>query len=435
MEKRAVPVLPWRKSLGCSLQRKKRIEVPRDLDVVTTRDSAGEVDPREVDMTRDGVEAIWRAVERLYQSGLQPAIALCVRRHGRVVLNRAIGHARGNGPGEGPEVSRVLATPQTPFCIFSASKAVTAMLIHHLDDQGKIHIDDRVSEYIPEFARHGKEAITIRHVLTHRAGIPSVAGHNALEELLDWDRIVQLLCEAEPTWPPGRRLAYHAITGGFILGEIVRRVTRKDIRQYLRDEVLVPLGMRLMNYGVPPEMVSQVARNYFTGNAVPFPISLLVKRALGVSFREACELSNDPIFLTSIIPAGNIVATAEEVSRFYQLLLNEGELDGKRIFDPRTVRRAINESSHLEIDLTLALPIRYGLGLMLGDRRLSLFGPNTPRAFGHVGFIQVLTWADPDRRVAVGFLTSGKPFFGLHLRHTIAVLQAISRHCAVVKRP
>lgn len=421
-----------RKLLWCPLPRDARIEVPRDLEVVTTRDGASEVDPHEVGMTREGVEAIWKAVGRLYRTGLQPAIALCLRRHGKVVLNRAIGHAQGNGPGEGPEVPRVLATPQTPFCIFSASKAVTAMLIHHLDDQGKIHIDDRVSEYIPGFARHGKEAITIRHVLTHRAGIPSVAGHNALQELLDWDRIVELLCDAEPVWTPGRRLAYHAITGGFILGEIIRRVTGKDIRQYLRDEVLAPLQMRLMNYGVPPEVVPQVARNYFTGSEVPFPISVLVKRAIGVSFREACELSNDPIFLTSIMPAGNIVATADEVSRFYQLLLNEGELDGQRIFDPRTIRRAVTESSYLEIDFTLAFPIRYGLGLMLGDKRVSLFGPNTPRAFGHVGFIQVLTWADPDRRIAVGLLTSGKPFFGLHIRHTIGVLQAISRHCSVV---
>ena len=141
--------------------------------------------------------------------------------------------------------TKVLATPDTPFNTFSASKAVTAMVIHLLDEQRLLHIDDPVSEYIPEFGRHGKRSITIRHVLTHRAGIPNLPPDAMRLEMLDRPgEIVQLLCESRPTWHPGRRLAYHAISGGFLLGEIVKRVTGDDIRWNVRFKAYRPASAR-----------------------------------------------------------------------------------------------------------------------------------------------------------------------------------------------
>lgn len=413
-----------------------RVTVPRDLGALSTR--AAEPSPaelRRLGLEPAGVEAIWRSVEALFRTGVHPAIALCVRRHGEVVLDRAIGWRAGAGPNDPPDAPRELATPDTPFCIFSASKAVTALVVHHLDDQGLLHIDDRVAEYLPEFACHGKESTTIRHVLTHRAGIPSITApelEDKAELLVDADDIVARLCAARPSSPPGRRLAYHAITGGFVLGEIVRRVTGKTIREVLAEGVLRPLGFRGMNYGAAPEDKGRVALNAFTGRPAPFPISRLVRRALGVPFSEAARISNDPRWLDAIVPAGNIFATANEASRFYQLLLNEGTLDGVMVMDPRTIRRARAETSYFELDLTLGVPLRYGLGFMLGAEPVSLFGPRTGQAFGHLGFIQVFTFADPERQLAVALVNSGKPFFGPHLARLWGVLSAISRHCPPV---
>lgn len=413
------------------LAHKTRIAVPRDLSPLRSEDRApADLDLASLGLTRAGLDGVWQAVEGLYRTGLHPAIAVCLRRQGQVVLERAIGHARGGGPHDPPGTPRVLATPETPFCVFSASKAITALLIHHLDDEGLLHIDDRVAEYLPEFGCNGKERTTIRHILTHRAGIPSVAGTTNDPALLDdWDGIIRLLCEARPTWEPGRRLAYHAITGGFVLGEIVRRVTGKDVRRYLAETVLEPLGFRRMNYGLDPAELDRVAVNAFTGRELPFPVSRLVHRALGVGFRQAVELSNDPRYVTRIVPAGNIYATAGEAARFYELLLNEGELDGRRVLRARTIRRARTESSYLELDLTLAVPIRYGLGFQLGSDVMSLYGPGTGQAFGHLGFIHIFTWADPQRRLAAALLTSGKPFVGLHLRRVYELLAAIARGC------
>jgi len=141
---------------------------------VTSIRRAAEVSPHEVGVAPEAVARIWQSVERLYQSGIHPAIQLCVRRQGAVLIDRAIGHASGNGPDDLEDARKVLATPDTPFNIYSASKAVTAMIIHLLDQRHLIHLDDPVCEYIPEFGVHKKQWITVRHILTHRAGIPNL---------------------------------------------------------------------------------------------------------------------------------------------------------------------------------------------------------------------------------------------------------------------
>lgn len=401
--------------------------VPSALGDITTRSEA-ETDPRRVGISPASVERIWSAVEQLYRSGMHPAIQLCLRRRGQVVIDRAIGHASGNGPKDPPDATKVLCTPGTPLTIYSASKAITAMVIHLLDQKHLLHVDDPVSEYIPEFARHGKERITIEHVLTHRSGIPNIPPERMkLEYLLKPDAIVQLLCDAEPTWTPGRRLAYHAISGGFVLAEVVRRVTGKSIRAVLAREILDPLHFRWMNYGVKPADVKKVAVNYFTGLPPLPPVSGVIRRALGVDFQKAAEMPNDARFLTAIVPSANIVATANELSRFYQLLLDGGELDGVRIFEPRTIHRATSEQSYLEFDLTLGLPLRYSMGFMLGG--MGLYGPDTMHAFGHVGFINIFSWADPERQVSVALTTSGKPLLYWQLYYIYSVMREISEGC------
>ena len=387
-----------------------RARVPKDPASVTTIRRT-EVEPRAVGADSKALARAWSDLERVYKSGIHPAIQLCVRCRGEVIFDRAIGYARGGGPSDKPGAPKVLCTPDTPFDIFSASKAVTAMVVHLLDQRHLIHLDDPVCEYIPEFGCHGKQWITIRHVLTHRAGIPNISADAVELDLLGTpERIIDILCDARLVWRPGRQLAYHAISGGFVLGEVVRRVTGMDIRAFMEREISRPLGFRWMNYGVRPEDVDTVAHNYFTGPPVLPPAAQLLRRVLGVDFRRVSALSNDPRYLTAVVPAGNMIATADELSRFYQLLLEGGELGGVRIFDPRTVKRATSEQSYLELDLTLGVPLRYGMGFMLGGRWLSVYGPDTTHAFGHLGLSNIITWADPARQIAGALLTSGKPF-------------------------
>lgn len=399
-----------------------RCRIPHDLTEVTR--IGEEASPRQARATRADLDRLWGCVQALYRTGVYPGLQICIRRRGHIVLNRALGHASGNGPDDLPDTPKIAMELDTPVNIFSASKAITAMVIHKLDEERTLHIDDRVCEFIPEFRHYGKSRITIRHLLGHRAGIPNLPPEAMdLDLLAHPDRVNRILCDAHVRTRPGRMLAYHAITGGFVLAEVVQRATGKSIRQVLREKIAEPLGLRWMSYGVAPEDIDRVARGAATGPPVGPPISWILSRALGVELKEVVRLSNDPRFLTGIIPSGNTMTTAEELTAFYQCLLDEGEYEGVRVFDPRTVHHATAEDSIWELDLTLGMPLRYGLGFMLGGKRFSLFGGDKPHAFGHVGFTNTFSWADPERQLAVALTTNGTPVISLH---TVRLFQLMS---------
>jgi CubicO group peptidase (beta-lactamase class C family) len=413
----------------------RKVHVPSDLGPISDR-SDRESDPREVGMTEDGVERIWRCTERLFRRGMSPAITLCVRREGRVVLDRSIGWARGGGPFDGPNADRVLVTPDTPFCIFSSSKAVTASLVHLLAERDVLHLNDRVIDHVPEFAGGGRDAITIGQVLSHRAGIPHLPRDVMdLERLEDPERILEAIPRLRSRHRPGTAVAYHAVSGGFVLGEVVRRATGNDIRTVLAESILDPLGFRWTNYGVAPEDVPQVGLSYATGPRPLPPVSTALTRALGMSVDEVTEVCNDPRLLVGIVPAGNVVTTANEMSRFMDLLRAGGTLDGVTVMKPRTIRRAIVETSYHEIDRTLGFPLRYSHGFMLGARALSLYGPDTDEAFGHLGFTNISMWADPRRELSVGLITSGKPVVGPHLDALWQLFRQIGKAAPKVAEP
>ncbi|MBF0099357.1 MAG: beta-lactamase family protein [Desulfobacterales bacterium] len=407
----------------------KKINIPKYLENITTFDPADEVSPYEVGLKPEDIDAIWKSVENLYRSAVFPAITICIRRKGKIILNRAIGHAEGNGPNDNADTPKVLVTPDTPICLFSASKSITAMMIHLLAERGQISLMDPVSYYIPKFGVKGKRHTTIYHILSHRGGIPSMPGEIDPEMVFNYDQCVDMLCDAKPSSRGGHRLAYHAVTGGFILGEIIRVVTGKTIREYLKENVQEPLGFNYFSFGLPKEYHDHAALNYYTGYPVAFPLSFFATRALGATWDKVIEISNDPRFFNAIIPAGNIYATAKEVCTFFQLLLNQGEIDGKRIFHPLTVQHAIMETGRAEFDLTFMLPMRYSAGMVLGSDPIGLYGPYTQHAFGHLGFINILCWADPDRDISVALLNTGKPLLGPNLTSLVQLLCVISCRC------
>ncbi len=403
----------------------RRIHVPRDLDSITT--AGDEVGPEAVGLDEHTVRRIWAAAKSLFRAGVHPALQLCVRRHGEVVLDRAIGHVRGNGPDDPRDAPKDPATPGTPFCVFSTSKAITAMVIHLLHERGQLDIADRVADYIPEYAVHGKDRTTIAHVLAHRAGVPTLPRHILeIENVANRELIIEAIAGAKPFVKPGTLLAYHAISGGFILGEIVHRVTGQTIRDVLAEAILDPLGFRWTNYGVAAEDVDKVAVNYATGPRLLPPLSNLSTRVLSRPIDQVVEISNDPRFMTALVPAGNLMTTANELSRFFEIFRVGGTLDGVQVMKPETIRRALTEQSRLEFDLSLVFPTRFSYGLMLGADMLSLYGRDTDLAFGHLGFINIMGWADPERGISVAMLNSGKAIVYPEIARFYGVMQTIS---------
>ena len=411
----------------------RRIRVPRDLDAVT--DVGEEAAAEDGDVSPRQIEAIWSALLDWYRSGVHPAIQVCVRRHGEVILNRAIGHTRGNGPGDPRGIERIAATVDTPFCVYSTSKAITAFVVHKLSERGLLDLDGPVADYIPGYEKNGKHEITIGHVLSHRAGVPNLPrGALDLDRLGDRDYMTDLLVNAAPFAKAGRYLAYHAVSGGFILGEIVHAVTGKDIRAVAAQEFLDPLSFRWTNYGVAPQDVDKVARNYITGPPTAPPLSSVLTRVLGVGLGSLVELTNEPRFITGIVPAANTITTAFELSRFFEIMRCGGELDGVRVIGADTIRRALIERSHLEIDFSLGFPTRFSHGLMLGARVVSLYGLDTQHAFGHLGFTNMLAWSDPGRAISVAVLNSGKPIVYPELHRFLGTMQRITNEMPKVPK-
>ena len=400
-----------------------RIRVPADLDAVT---SVGDEDHSAVDPK--AIERIWQATRHWYSAGMHPAIQVCVRHRGDVVLDRAIGHGWGNGPDDPADADKVLVTTATPFCVYSAAKAMTTTVMHLLAERGVFSLDDRVCEYLPTYTSHGKDRTTIRHVLTHSAGVPFATGPKPdLKRMNDSEYAREMLGNLRTIYPPGRVHVYHALTWGPLTREIVSAATGKDIRDVLADEILNPLGFRWTNYGVAPQDVPLVAPSHATGKPLPAPIAAAFKLAVGGTTQQIIPFTNTEAFLTSVVPSSSTVSTANELSRFAEMLRRGGELDGVRIMQPETLRAATTQARRLRPDIAMGLmPMRWGTGYMLGSKRFGPFGLNAPAAFGHTGLVDIAIWADPERDLAVGVVSSGKPGGHREAKRYPAMLDAIA---------
>ncbi|WP_370501466.1 lipase LipE [Mycolicibacterium sp. jd] len=383
------------------------------MDPVT---AIGAEDPSDVDAA--AIERIWQAAVHWYRAGMQPAIQVCLRRDGKVILDRAIGYAWDDVP----------VRTDTPFCVYSAAKAITTTVTHMLVERGAFSLEDRVCDYLPEYTSHGKDRTTIRHVLTHSAGIPFATGPKPdLKRMDDSAYTREMLGRMKPVYPPGLVHMYHGVTWGPLMREIISAATGRSIRDILAEEILTPLGFRWTNYGVAAQDVPLVAPSHVTGKPLPAPIAKAFKTAVGGTPQQIIPFSNTREFLTGVIPSSNTVSNANELSRFAEILCRGGELDGIRVMSPETLRAATKEARRLRPDLATGLqPMRWGTGYMLGSKRFGPFGRDAAGAFGHTGLTDIVVWADPQRALSVAVVSSGKPGSHREARRYPALLDRIN---------
>ena len=217
--------------------------------------------------------------------------------------------------------------------------------------------------------------------------------------------------------------------GVAVLSELVERAAaRKELRIPLEKSEWDPKELPR----VPVR--DKLGRSYATGIHSALGTDLYLKHVIGGDLQLAVDLTNDPRFMDTICPAGNLYTDAEQAGRFFEMLLNGGELDGKRIFSERTVFRSTLENTRPEIDRTLMIPMRYGMGPMLGANPVGLFGPMSKHAFGHLGFSNILCWADPERDISVALLSTGKSVVGTHLPALGNLLYQIATQCPRIPR-
>ena len=278
----------------------------------------------------------------------------------------------------------------------------------------------------------------MRFLLTHQVGLPAVDRPLPAGAVLDWDVMVDALAAQAPWWEPGARHGYHVNTQGFLLGEVVRRITGTTIGTYLRDEIAGPAGIDFV-IGLGPELDGRCAD---TLPPRPSPESDDLRRQLSVdpatlsglarmrvlAYRNPPDISGTGVINTrgwraAEVPSTNGHSNARAVARLYAALAGDGELDGVHILSPDLIARAIGEQVYAE-DTVLQRPTRFGLGFQLTqpERRL---GPS-PRAFGHFGAGGSLGFADPDAGVAFGYaMNQGRSGWQhKHVRHLIDLVYA-----------
>lgn len=347
-----------------------------------------------------------------------------------------------------------VTTDRTPYddrtlqMVFSSTKGATAACAHLLAQRGELDLHAPVVQYWPEFGANGKDQIPVSWLLSHKAGLIDCTDRLTYEQMLDWDAVVDALARSTPLWEPGTQHGYHAVTYGWLVGEVVRRVSGMSLGDFFAKEIAGPLGLdfwiglpdeewprvsQLIPMSLPDGMPAMMAEEgVATGEPKPPPgLVQMLELLLGPDNLAGKALSapggaagdeqiwNDPRTWAAQIPAANGVTNAPSLARMYAALV--GEVDGVRLLDEATLNEAI-EPQVEGPDSVLMFPIPFGLGFM----RHSQFSPFAgPRSFGHYGAGGSVGFADPDRRLAVGYVMNQMHFGLAGDPRTAALIAAI----------
>jgi CubicO group peptidase (beta-lactamase class C family) len=331
------------------------------------------------------VQAIRDVFEEQITRGLHPGAQLVVLLEGLPLVDLAAGltHRAGKRP----------VTPETIFLTFSVTKAFTAACIHRLVQDGKLAWDEPLATYWPAFGRNGKAAITLRHVMLHQAGLP-MRGARTFFALWPFPRVVgSAIAAARPQFPPGERTAYHALNYGYILGELIRRVSGRPPEEYLYNTFLAPLGLTHTWLGWRRGWRWQRA-GLSSGSEEQRPAALLF---------------NLPFIRYTPQAAATLHSTARDMAIFYQMLLNGGQYAGQRLLEAATINQALELVTDGR-DETMGARMRWALGYHLGgtyNRGVAVGSGmgqrSSQRTFGHFGHNSCMAWADRDAQLVVAF--------------------------------
>lgn len=331
-----------------------------------------------------------------------------------VVVDAAFGEAR---PGE-PMLR------EHRLVWMSSTKPVAAIGIARLWEEEKLGLDDPVARHVPEFAAGGKDAVTIRHLLTHTGGVRMLdTGWPAL----GWDGIVAKVCaqRLEPRWTPGRKAGYHLASSWFILGELVRRLDGRPFERWVREELFEPLGASGCWIGMPREEIR--------GNASRIAPMYDVT---GEGLVENGATQEDRLHVPS--PGGNGCGPIAGLARLYRMLARGGELEGRRYLRAQTVEALVSRHRVGMVDATFRAKLDWGLGFIVNSAHYAEpampygYGPHAgPRTYGHSGARSSTAFHDPEAHLTVALAVNGMPDDESHRLRFERLLAAIYEDLAL----
>jgi CubicO group peptidase (beta-lactamase class C family) len=346
-----------------------------------------------------------RAVDALtdrIEDGTHIGAQLYVSHEGRVVADVAVGRARAD----------VAMTADSLMTWFSMTKAITAVAVAQQWERGAIDVDEPAGHHIPELAANGKGAVTIRHLLTHTAGLPNADG---IREGTPWresraDNLARVYA-APLEYEPGTRAGYHAAAGMSLLGEIVERVSGVPYERYVRDEIFLPLGMDDCWVGMPTDRYEaygdRIGIMHQTESGTPAPLA-------GI---DSARVTATPM------PGGNGRGPMRQLGRFYEMLVGRGTRDGVRILSPITVAAISARHRVGVVDESYGVVMDWGLGLVVDWYATGRY--SSRRAFGHGGHQSSVAFCDPEHDVVVAVVCNGMPGRDRHSERLDAVASAV----------
>ena len=363
-------------------------------------------DPREVGLEPVKVAALFQRAEREVAEGLLPSCQIAIARNGKIGAMKTFGHAVQGGR-DRP------ATNATLYCVFSCTKAIIAASIWILIGEGKVGIDERAAAIIPEFGTNGKEAITVEQLLIHTAGFPLAT--YAQPDWLKRERMLERFKEWKLQFPVGQRFVYHATSAFWILGEIIRRRSGLDFREFVAQRIAAPLGLPELRLGRPAAEHHRIADIVCVGEA----LTTAEYEKMGFPPPPETEVTEDailgfnsPIVRESGVPGGGGIMTAAELALFYQGLLRNDPINGEPIWKPAVLKEALRVRSGDYFDPIFKYKCNRALGMIVaGDDGFSNyrgFGRTTSAdAFGHGGAGGQIGWGDPATGISLGYCTNG----------------------------
>jgi CubicO group peptidase (beta-lactamase class C family) len=334
------------------------------------------------------IDRLLAQVERHVADGRYPGAQLAVARHGTLALVRTFGEAR-------LDPTRVRATDETLWLLYSNTKVITACAVWLLADRGALSFTDRVAAHVPGFEANGKGEITIIQLLSHQAGFP-----NAEVPAQAWDDhelLRKTVCQFPLEWAPGSRVHYHRLAAHWTAAVLIEAITGQDYRRFVREELIAPLGLADDLFVGLPDPVHERAADMHEPDAG------------GRAVRRTEE--NTARSRRAGSPGGGGYGTAAGMAALYQMLLGGGALGGRRVLSPRTIVYALRNYTADRVDGYMGMPMHRALGPHLRGTTDTIRGLGalaSPRTFGHGGVGSSYCWADPDSGVSFAYLTNNR---------------------------
>lgn len=334
-----------------------------------------------------------------------PGCQIALAHNGQLVLDKSFGMAR-IGQGHAADTVAVPARSDSLWLLYSNTKVIVATALWKLHEQGRLRFTDKVTDYLPEFGRHSKEAITLFQVITHQGGFPDRDVPSSVWH--DHAQVRQAVCDFSLQWPPGSRIQYHGLSAHWVLAMVIEAVTGQDFRTYITDTILRPLGLENdLFVGLPEAQQSRM--------------TYLYEPAATELQQQLREESTSTTWQRAGVPGGGAYGTARGMVALYQMMLQGGRLNGVQLVSPRTLAYAIQNHTGDRVDEFMGMPMHRGLGPHLRGHSVGIRGLGSlasPRAFGHGGVGTSYCWADPDSGVSFAYITNSRvpdPWHSLRL--------------------